>query len=376
VKLKCFLATSSLYLKNKMNKFFLTLLFVGFVTGRSADRKAYIKDFPNPIKEGTQYSLKLDTSSFSSDWVKACKITVSVAGNEVVVSPLYFRIEDVKSTIDINIQVKDDNSCETRTLAYLMECFDEETSDFSRSLVAIDRYNVPVLNTTPLKLCKDPRYHQTIMGQDEDGTDTQIQICYDVEGPPGDIIEFVGDSMLGLEILIQFGGNSAIEKVFVRSLQGTATISLKYGLEQGSGFTVPWGKLGKLLFDIDSPVLSIEGLGDYFVITSQMEGRMFSIKVFRVHNGDRQESLSVVVDNVGNGRRNLDENHTGLLGYIGNKEFIVVSQSNKYGGTQTMVVSNRVMKTFRKSENSCYSVNLEEVLYPRVLSRFKQKYYN
>lgn len=177
---------------------------------------------------------------------------------------------------------------------------------------------------------------------------------------------------LGIEILVQFGSESIFEKVFVKCQYGHVTISLDEGLKEGSDFILPWGNLGRLIFDIDSPVLSFEGRGDYFIISSEMSDRIFSVKVFKVFDSKQQTGLSITVHDIGKGKKNLDENHTGLLGYIGSKEYIFVTPSKGNEHTQTLVVSNRVMKTFRKSKDSCYSVNLDEVLYPRTVGRFKR----
>lgn len=121
----------------------------------------------------------------------------SVTGTEVQVSPKSFTINQDEPTFNIRIRVEDDKTCETKSLAFFMECFDGDALTLRKSPVALDRYNVPVLNTTPLDKCEDPRFLQSILGQDENGIEKPVQICYNIIGQRGDVVEFLGDSKLG-----------------------------------------------------------------------------------------------------------------------------------------------------------------------------------
>merc|ERR1712065_40938 len=102
---------------------------------------------------------------------------------------------------------------------------------------------------------------------------------------------------------------------------------------------------------------------DSIVVESRNAETVLSVKITRVPVNYKQGYLNIQIEDIGSNKKLLSKEHTGILGYIGNKEYIFVNPIQSDAKISTVIVNNRLIRA-EKSKRSCYSVKLEDILYP------------
>ncbi|CAD5115700.1 DgyrCDS4647 [Dimorphilus gyrociliatus] len=333
-----------------------------------------IANFPNSLDEEVKYNFQLKyTLAVDDTHTYQCQLSgeSSFPGQQVIVTPGIFELFPNQVTVDISIQVLEDSNChQGDTFTLNIACKVIAKNDPFDEVFIPFKFHADIHDTTTGKMCQDPHIIQNIAGVDENNQKVKAKLCYDIMGKAGEIMEFIGDEKLGVTVHFQLRDDFYISKVFVKSILGMLTISTGHieGLRESK---MNWGIEKEVTLNKRQFVQRISVLKNSISIESKTAEAILSIRVTRVPVDYKQGFLNIEIEDIGSNTNLLSKQHTGILGYIGNKEYIFVDPIQRDAKTCTLVVNNRLVKAYKEAKRSCYSVKLEDILYPRTTSQFK-----
>lgn len=293
-------------------------------------------------------------------------IEISSVGRQIHVYPntlIFSPSSPNTQTITVLIERNNKNGIDTRVTfsATVLKVYDE--GKVEKTLT-----NQPTITATVDDKSIDPFIIQTVRGEDSMGRSSYYDICYDFQSRMGERLEFLSDLILGFSAVCEFRDNYHIERIFVKTRQGTIVITRnKFISVNGESFS--WSDLNEQIIGHD-PLVIVQSDGEKITIKTTSGDRKLALDIVRVNDDITTSHLNIIIQQTTSGI-DLDKFNGGIFGIAANNNYKFIRPVQGDDGT-IVIVNNEVitssLKTLKNSKKKCISLALDDLVDVRVVT--------
>jgi len=272
-----------------------------------------------------------------------------------------FRNED-----EIEITPHHDNDCDDERYQIRLQCQGGKFQNCPPITISVIDDDVGA--------CEDPHLRQKVRGIDEDGNTVIKNICYDLYGNAGDQFELISDNILKTSLVFELRDDYYIGKTFYQTNLGffnvtTTTVKADRLMKKRSKNHYIVGD------EFEYPFSSVEKYPKKTRIGYHESERSQTIKIVKVNQDYGKSYLNALVEESTSYDGVFDEHHGGIFGFIANQEYEFYDPVQDLDMT-VVKINGRFVKAYLKNSlgqnENCYSMSLEDIVYPRTIQSFQK----
>ncbi|CAD5120597.1 DgyrCDS9159 [Dimorphilus gyrociliatus] len=222
------------------------------------------------------------------------------------------------------------------------------------------------------KMCDDPHIIQRVSGLNENGLETQENICYDLFGKAGDVFELITDEKLDVSVMCKLRDDFYIGAIRIHTPLGVIYATSEEISCLGH-FKRSWKDVQRVTLGSD-PSLLME-LDKTLTVHVHGSSRKIAIQVQRTVQEYGKSYLNVLVSETSQPGQLLDQHHGGLFGFTANNKYEFMKPVQDDINAASVKVNGRVVKAFKKASmgtQNCYTLTLDDIVYPHTTAKFRK----